>query len=241
MQATPSPDTARNTVNGIPTSAVWRTTAQAQTAIDKLASAVEMRFGSADNDPRQPLRNGYVGTAINDDVHTFTVVVDFDDDKRAELERELQRAVGDAIDVRVGVSCHPASDLADALDTVTSPEFMGGSTRAAWSGELSPYDSRIHMNLHDPDNATAESMRGVSPDLIQVTERPDPFRRLAGTDRGHDVQPHWGGARIGLVGVAENVCSSGFAIDTAMSYSRFPSTTSLSSMTRTRTTTTTST
>lgn len=211
-----TPLTARNTVNGIPAWAVWRTTAQAQAAIGRLASAVETRFGSAEADPWQPLRNGYIGTAINDEAKTFTVVVDLGDDERAELDQQLQGAAGDTIDVRVGVSCHPASELAATSETVASPEFAGGSTQAVWSGELSPYDSRIHVDLYDPDNATTESMRDLSPDLIQVTDRPSPpFRRLAGTDRGHDVQPHWGGARIGLVGTAENECSSGFAVDTA--------------------------
>lgn len=208
------PLTADSTRDGIPQAAQWRASEEAQVALSDMAELINARFGDTSQDEWVQLRQGFIGFAPNDLDQTVYVVVDLQREEQTTLERELQEIAGDVLTVRVIQGCHRVSDLAAVGAQLSEGDPMR-QTGMTYVADLDPNTSTFDVVVYAANGASLDAFADALIDrqLVRLARLEEPPTRDAGS-RGHDAQPHWGGALINN-DTAGGYCTSGFAIDTA--------------------------
>lgn len=210
------PLTAESTRDGIPAAAQWRASDGAQVALSEMAEFIDKRFGDTSNDDWVQLRGGFIGFAPNDIDKTVYAVVDLPAGERAAVEGELQAIADGAFAVRAIEGCHSATELAAVGKRLSSGDLVR-QTRVTYVADLDPNTATFDVAAYAPTETSLDAFTSALDDgeLVRVTRLEEPLERSAGS-RGHDAQPHWGGAYIvNISRVPPTTCTAGFTVDTA--------------------------
>lgn len=185
----------------------WLVTEPAQQGVRSLANALSAQFGEAGKFTRTlPLERGLIGTAIDYSTQSMVVVVDPAQVNVSVAAQRLATAAAAGVKYRVQAGCASAADLAKAEKVLYDRTWHPAAASASFSYHLDPADSTYHVTIDDQDHALVDALRRKLGRLVTVTS--GGVQRL---DRLNDGAPHWGGAGLGLYGIAP-WCTSGFSV-----------------------------
>lgn len=194
----------------------WLDDTKAQDVVSSVAEAVTKVFGSVTTlkeDPLALVKQGYVGTAIDDDAHQLVVVVDPDSDAWKSVAEALKPSMETGL-ARLEASCVPTSALVDAGQKLVDRKSIVGAIGDTYGVGLSPYTSQWEVTVNGTEAAAKRAEASLGDD-ISVSAVPGEIGRMSGS-RTADAQPHWSGAFIRNNPTGSG-CTSGIVVDTASS------------------------
>ncbi|BCJ77841.1 hypothetical protein CS0771_73850 [Catellatospora sp. IY07-71] len=203
---------AARTADGAPAYLQWLDSAPAQQANLAVQQAAQAAFGIPDGKQRvaDTLRRGLVGSAIDHNTRTVTLVVTPEASGRAkELGARIaaapvaRDAAVAATEVKVG--CFSADRLIAADELLFARAWHPDAAAATFSYYLDAADSRYRVSFDPAYPEAAQALRDTLGDVAEVT-----LDGAARTGRLNDGEPHFGGAGLRAGSGATNTCTSGF-------------------------------
>ncbi|GAA2391687.1 hypothetical protein Cme02nite_13160 [Catellatospora methionotrophica] len=205
--------TAGLTADRAPAYGQWLDTEPARQANRAVQTAARQALGVTGAKERiaDQVRRGYIGTAIDHNTQTVTIVVTPEQRTRAAgLDSSLagaSRAADGALAMKtaVKVGCFSAERLAAADELLSGRAWHPDAARASFSYSLRAADSRFQVTFDPRFPAAAQALRDQLGEVAEVMLDTAPR-----TGRLNDGEAHFGGAGVRVNSGATNTCTTGF-------------------------------
>ncbi|MEV4412158.1 hypothetical protein [Catellatospora sp. NPDC049609] len=198
--------------DGTPAYLQWLDTASVRQANVAVQQAAQAALGVPEGKQRiaTTLRQGLIGSAIDHNTRTVTLVVTPEArDRVAEVGARIS-AVPAARDAAAGapsvkVGCFPADRLIAADELLFGRAWHPDASAATFSYYLDAADSRYRVSFDPAYPEAAQALRDALGEVAEVT-----LDGAMRTGRLNDGEPHFGGAGLRAGSGATNTCTSGF-------------------------------
>ncbi|GAA1603572.1 hypothetical protein ACFQY4_09185 [Catellatospora bangladeshensis] len=203
---------AARAADGTPAYLQWLDTAPVRQANFAVQRAAQAALGVPDGKQRvsDTLRLGLIGSAIDHNTRTVTVVLTPEAGERAEEVGTRIAAMPSARDTAVAptevkVGCFSADRLIAADELLFARAWHPDAAAATFSYYLDAADSRYRVSFDPGYPEAAQALRDALGDVADVT-----LDGAGRTGRLNDGEPHFGGAGLRAGSGATNTCTSGF-------------------------------
>lgn len=182
----------------------WVANPEAQRGVASANAAFTQRFGSSDETDH--LAAGLLGFVTDHHAQELVLVVDEAFIDVDQTEKWLKSKMpANSLNVRVGVSCHSASNLRNAQEMLRAAQWHPDAAAADYGFHIDAHTSTISVTFDAGDTDIAQALKDRLGDLVSVE-----FGDVGPRGRLDDGEPHWGGAGIRKSSDSQNVCTSGF-------------------------------
>ncbi|WP_144121489.1 hypothetical protein [Catellatospora sichuanensis] len=213
VAAPPAGLAASLTADRAPAYGQWLDTEPARQANHAVQQAARQALGVTGGKERiaDQVRRGYIGTAIDHNTQTVTIVVTPEQRTRAAtLDSGLSTAAlaadgATGIKTAVKVGCFSADRLAAADELLAGRAWHPDAARATFSYSLRAADSRYQVTFDPRYPAAAQALRDALGEVADVT-----IDTAARTGRLNDGEAHFGGAGVRVNSGATNTCTTAF-------------------------------
>lgn len=200
--------------DGTPAYRQWLDTEPGRRANLAIQQAADAAFAVGEGKERTAarVRRGLIGSAIDHNTQTVTLVVTPEQrDRAATLTGSLTSALASAqavgVKTAVKVGCFSGERLAAADDLLFARAWHPDAAQAVYSYALRAADSRYHVSFDPRFPAAAQALQEALGEVAVVT-----LQDAARTGRLNDGEPHFGGAGVRAGSGATNTCSTGFVV-----------------------------
>ncbi|WP_155373160.1 chymotrypsin family serine protease [Catellatospora vulcania] len=201
------------TADRAPAYGQWLDTESGRRANEAVQLAARQALGVTGGKERiaDQVRRGYIGTALDHNTQTVTIVVTPEQRTRGAVLDNSLAAASPAADGTTGiksavkVGCFSAERLAAADELLTGRAWHPDAARATFSYSLRAADSRYQVTFDPRYPAAAQALRDALGEVAEVT-----LGATARTGRLNDGEAHFGGAGVRVNSGATNTCTTAF-------------------------------
>ncbi|MEU8007161.1 hypothetical protein AB0B66_38875 [Catellatospora sp. NPDC049111] len=201
------------TADRAPAYGQWLDSESGRRANQAVQQAARAALGLGDGKERiaDQVRRGYIGTAIDHNTRTVTVVVTPEQRTRADALGSGLAAASLAADgapevkSAVKVGCFPAERLAAADELLAARAWHPDAAHATFSYRLRAEDSRYQVSFDPRFPAAAQALRAALGEVAEVT-----LESATRTGRLNDGEAHFGGAGVRVNSGPTNTCTTAF-------------------------------